>query len=358
MNERGAILILALWIVALLSVLSYAVVVRGRLSIREDKWQSSEVECGDLLLALGSFCVQRLQQDEDLEFDAYSEPWGRVYETDSATLMSQFPGIDPSAFDFVLYARPIDESGKININVASASLIQATLMEAGIGAQSADLAKSIIDWRDADNIGQSEADAYAGHEPPYAPPNADFQRIEELLFVKGVDAGLFFGEDYNFNGILDDNEDDGDVNWPPDNRDGRLNLGLIHLFTVLGDGTININTASEIVLRSVLQVALDDPVKSEMITATVLSHRRGKDGIDGSEDDNPFKTEAELIAFAGVLLGEENAVDAMRLAEPFSVKSDDLRFYLRVTMPENHLIKQAELLVSRKDGDFRLLEFH
>ena len=30
------------------------------------------------------------------------------------------------------------------------------------------------------------------------------------------------GEDWNLNGRLDPNEDDGDISYPPDNSDGKL----------------------------------------------------------------------------------------------------------------------------------------
>jgi DNA uptake protein ComE-like DNA-binding protein len=48
------------------------------------------------------------------------------------------------------------------------------------------------------------------------------QNIQELELVAGVDPQDVRGEDWNLNGILDDNENDGDVSWPPDNADGIL----------------------------------------------------------------------------------------------------------------------------------------
>ena len=45
--------------------------------------------------------------------------------------------------------------------------------------------------------------------------------------VRGVSSDLFAGEDANQNGLLDPEEDDGDNSYPPDNRDGILDAGLL-----------------------------------------------------------------------------------------------------------------------------------
>jgi len=43
---------------------------------------------------------------------------------------------------------------------------------------------------------------------------------------------ILYGEDTNLNGVLDPNENDGDVSLPTDNRDGRLDAGLLEYVTV------------------------------------------------------------------------------------------------------------------------------
>ena len=53
-------------------------------------------------------------------------------------------------------------------------------------------------------------------------------------------------------------------------------------------GTINVNTASAIVLQAML--GLDE----EQVQA-VISHRDGADGIPGTEDDMPFRTPADVL---------------------------------------------------------------
>ncbi len=57
--------------------------------------------------------------------------------------------------------------------------------------------------------------------------------VDELARVPGFSWSLVAGEDANFNGHLDPNEDDGDDHFPPDNHDGHLDHGMGQYFTVL-----------------------------------------------------------------------------------------------------------------------------
>jgi type II secretory pathway component PulK len=63
-------------------------------------------------------------------------------------------------------------------------------------------------------------------------PRGPLATLDELLRVPGFSRELLFGEDANFNGRLDPNENDGDEKLPPDNRDGRLDHGMAQYFTV------------------------------------------------------------------------------------------------------------------------------
>ncbi len=74
--------------------------------------------------------------------------------------------------------------------------------------------------------------------------------LRELLRVPGVTEQLLFGEDGNGNGILDQNENDGDRSEPFDNADGVLQSGWAAHWTVLGgEGTIASNGTAKIRLN-------------------------------------------------------------------------------------------------------------
>jgi len=142
-----------------------------------------------------------------------------------------------------------DEAGKVNINVANREqLLRLPHMTETTAA-------AILDWRDENE--QVEPDGtergYYGNLPhPYEIRNAAFRTTRELLLVRGVTPELFYGEDFNGNGLLDPEEDDGDASDPPDNGDGRLDRGWYAYVTVatyernvdaLGRKRLNVNTA-------------------------------------------------------------------------------------------------------------------
>jgi type II secretory pathway component PulK len=92
-----------------------------------------------------------------------------------------------------------------------------------------------MDWRDTNSdltTDGAEDETYSQLTPAYRAKNAAFESVEELRLVKGMTAEILYGEDANLNGILDANENDADESAPYDNRDGRLDPGLMEYFTV------------------------------------------------------------------------------------------------------------------------------
>jgi type II secretory pathway component PulK len=130
-----------------------------------------------------------------------------------------------------------DEASRLNLNTASryelATLFGLLIADAEINPQ--ELADAVIDWRDSDDTPEplgAESSYYESLPTPYQCKNARFETVEELLMVRGFTGQVVYGEDYNRNGLLDPNEDDGEETFPPDNADGRLNRGLLPYLTV------------------------------------------------------------------------------------------------------------------------------
>ncbi|MCD6184298.1 MAG: general secretion pathway protein GspK, partial [Deltaproteobacteria bacterium] len=90
-----------------------------------------------------------------------------------------------------------NESGKININKATRSMLRMLLEGFDLDESEKDtIADSIMDWRDKDNlhrINGAEDDYYQSLDDPYECKDEDFDAIEELLLVKGVTADIFYG---------------------------------------------------------------------------------------------------------------------------------------------------------------------
>ncbi len=129
----------------------------------------------------------------------------------------------------VAYFGLVDEASKLNLNTATAEMLSY------LPRMTTDLAAAIQDWRDADSTvtqGGAESETYARMKPAYSCKNANFETVDELRLVAGMDWTVLYGEDANLNGVLDMNENDGETSLPEDNKDGRLDRGLLDFVTV------------------------------------------------------------------------------------------------------------------------------
>lgn len=362
-HTRGAILIFTLWVVALLSLLAYSLLLRARIGVRQAQWVRLEQEAGVLVDSLAQHALQRFQADQTESMDSYADPWMVAFSADSTAVLPGFAGAILTGEPFTLRINATDEFGKINVNEAPKETLVAVLRAAGVPEPDT-LAAAIIDWRDPDHSGVAENDFYGALDPPYAAANGPLERIEELLFVRGIRGGnehWFFGEDRNRNGVLDPNEDDGMESWPPDNGDGVLQPGLVDLLTVYGDGTVNANTAPEAVLRALLEPAGLEPGEVDRVVAAILDARRGPDGFDGlyqgSNDDRPFEDWDAIVAAVAGALGDEEGERARHIVSGMDVVSGAARFHVRARYPERGLELGGELLVSRADGEYQVEEW-
>ena len=106
------------------------------------------------------------------------------------------------------------------------------------------LIDSIMDWRDQDDLHRSngaEDDYYLSLTPSYTAKNGPFDSLEELLWVKGVSASLFYG--YESSGSRD--------------RDSPR-VGLREIFSVDSPiDRVNLRTASAPVIHVLLGISLE-----------------------------------------------------------------------------------------------------
>jgi len=143
----------------------------------------------------------------------------------------------------------IDEGGKISLLTASEETIR------NLPGVTEEMADAYLDYRDSDDEPRpfgAEQEYYDALPQPYLIRNGALATIEELLLVRGFNGPVVYGEDANFSGVLDRNEDDGDESFPPDNGDGELDTGLVGLCTVItygpdldsdGESRIDLNRA-------------------------------------------------------------------------------------------------------------------
>ena len=82
-----------------------------------------------------------------------------------------------------------------------------------------------------------------------------------LLAVPAFGPEAFYGEDWNEDGLLQENEDDGDRSLPPDDANGVLRRGLSHWLSPWTDGRVNVNTADVEVLAALPGLAPDQAAR-------------------------------------------------------------------------------------------------
>jgi len=185
----------------------------------------------------------------------------------------------------------IDEASKININSTSLrALIRLFQIVLGWDVEPAErLALAIVNWRTS---GESELkgffsdEYYENLEHPYAPKNASFETLDELLLVEGMNGEIF--------------------------------ERLRNFITVYGDGRVNINTASFEALRA---MGFD-----QALSAKIIERRAGADEVEGTDDDYIFDSEGGLVLLLRLssVAAERDVLFAQQLEndQQFRVDSD------------------------------------
>jgi type II secretory pathway component PulK len=177
--------------------------------------------------------------------DADDTIWGTNDEFDEDVMAYRFSivGDDPTDDEDFIRFGLTDESSKLNLNTATEMQLLNLVRPTVAGDEEIDpreIVNAILDWRDPDATprseeGDTEGKYYRALPKPYQIRNGPFDTVEELLLVKGVTGQILYGEDFDRNGLLTDNEDDDDESFPPDNEDGVLNRGLYPYLTVLSE---------------------------------------------------------------------------------------------------------------------------
>ncbi len=205
----------------------------------------------------------------------------RTYQCEAARVGDAtfwFIGRDPKLRQVTTdlpYFSLVDEASKLNLNTATAAMLEL------LPRMTPELASAIVDWRDADSevteLG-AEDETYLIRNPSYFCKNSPFESVDELRLLSGAEAEILYGEDLNRNGILDLNENDSSITLPLDDRNGRLDPGILEYVTTVtkepltttnGTQRINIrqNAGQNQQLRSVMETALGTSRANQILAA-------------------------------------------------------------------------------------------
>lgn len=228
-SRRGSVLVIVLWavsigaaIVAGIQISSFRQAILGSDAIARVQARWAARAGVETMIAIMEYHTENPDAEDalamirDLEDNSYGE-----LETGSFDIRHFLDGRE--------WAGPLDEHSKANINLLSGELMNVRDM-------TPDVVGAITDWRDSnDDSGMlgAEKSHYQNRGKSYEPRNANFRSFAELELVAGVWPEYTRGEDWNLDGRINSNEDDGDQTWPDDKSDGMLDLGWSGILTAL-----------------------------------------------------------------------------------------------------------------------------
>ncbi|MCK5654772.1 MAG: general secretion pathway protein GspK [Candidatus Aureabacteria bacterium] len=325
-DNKGIALLIVLWILTILSVIALSFVYMMRLEIKMAKYQRDKAQAFYLARAGLERAIVQLVIDKrsSRKIDALNESWS----------------VNPDAYEDVNLAggsykvEVSDESGKININTASAGLLR-NLPVIKDAENRAEICDSIIDWRDTNSnheLSGSEDNYYQALEEPYHCKNGHLDTVEELLLVKGVTGDLLYEEDA-----------DSDTSFLDGDGDGVSNIRLKDIITVYTDGKVNINTAGLEVLSSLIGGNAE-------LARNIIKYRAGADGVDGTEDDSPFSSAGKVTSIVG---GSGHG----QFAKLIKVNSNVFKIVSVGRVDNSRVTKKIEAIVDRSNSPLKIIYY-
>ncbi|QMU60535.1 MAG: hypothetical protein GKR92_02020 [Gammaproteobacteria bacterium] len=177
-HSKGFALITVLWITAFLTVIAGSVSYQARASLSLATnvvagFKTKHAAEGTLLLTIDTLIKRDALQGFHLKNPNFN------YELD----------------DIAVYVEVADESGKIDLNLASVDLIRSLFVTVGVDEKvGSSIADAIADWRDQDNLKRvdgAEDQDYAANGLLYEAKDDEFDSIDELSLVLGVTPEIF-----------------------------------------------------------------------------------------------------------------------------------------------------------------------
>lgn len=247
-------LIVVVYILAALGMFAFALAFRSKIGLCQAQLSIERTQQDQMALA-GCARACRLLALDDPNVDSYDDTWSgwHALEMPQDSVGGKHTG--------QVWWCLMDESARINVNRAPSDVLSR------IEGLDQAVVASILDWIDKDDIPNpdgAEKEYYASLSPSYGCRNGPLESLEELAFIKGITADLYFGtrqpelsEDFN-DPVLEQT-------YATEGQEGPAGLG--ELLTVYGDGKINLNTALPGVLRAI-------PFLSEAAINEILARQR------------------------------------------------------------------------------------
>jgi type II secretory pathway component PulK len=231
-QDGGVALVLVIWVIVVLVAIVGEFAYSMRTEIKITKNFREEEEAYQLAVAGIEEAKAEILSMKDPSRAYMDENGVLVLDPDAEGPPQRKDDLGRGSFQYVIS----DEDGKLNLNTSTLEQLRSIFLNAGVDTKDVDaIADSIIDWRDTDDLHMldgAEDDYYESLERPYSAKDGPFDSPKELLLVKGMSPAIFFGTGKS------------------DEKKGYAGVGKY--FTVYGSGIINIRTAPQAVLETVM----------------------------------------------------------------------------------------------------------
>ena len=192
-REKGAVLIIILWILLAMSLLALSFSASIRTEFNVARNVIDQKRSYYLARAGIEYAVYKILGSQGFFLRAQKYKNSEM-KASSAVLPNP---LNLSFPDGKARVEIINETGKINLNLAPEHLIFNLLIMVGVEEMEANvITDSIGDWRDKDDINRpdgAESDYYLSLPEPYMPKNGLFDVSEELLLVRAVTPEIYYG---------------------------------------------------------------------------------------------------------------------------------------------------------------------
>lgn len=192
-RQAGAVLIVVLWVMVAMSLLAVSFSASIRTEVNAARNVVEQKESYYLSRAGIEYAVYKIVESQA----AFAQLQRRREEG-----FQSLPPVLTGSVELAMgrgHARVqiIDETGKINVNLAPNYLLYNLLIAVGVEEQEAQvITDSIEDWRDRDELHRlngAESDYYQSLPEPHFAKNGPFDVPEELLLVRGITPEIYYG---------------------------------------------------------------------------------------------------------------------------------------------------------------------
>jgi general secretion pathway protein K len=281
-GKRGSGLIVVLWVVSLLAILvgsfAFDAHIESRITSYYRKRRKAEylarsgLEIAEMLMAKTAEVRGATVEDEE---DQWFQDAKRLSDGLAIRGLVHPLGDGEVAVDIV------PEPARRNVNLLTEEDWERIFEVTGVPEERwGDMIDPFYDWIDADDAvrdpqyGAETDDYYAQLDPPYMAKNGPLDTVGELLLVRGFERAVIYG------GTLE----------PVFEGDEPVNVtGVEDILTVYGDGKVNVNAASEKVLKTL-------PGVDDIVAGAIIEEREGWFNEAGEREDTSFKNVNDLYS--------------------------------------------------------------